>query len=261
MIKNKSNGKIYIGQSKTCTTRWRSHRYNLASNKHTNSYLQNVYNKHGIEIFEFSIIERCSEEFRDEREKYWIDFYKSNDVCFGYNLQSGGCKNKTLSKITRDKIGRANRGKRKPPRTKEHCYKISKSHKGRSIFPNGRVFTGEHKKKIGESNKGRAVWNKGVPMTKERLEALISINKGRVPWNKGIPHTQEIKEKLRENHKGNKGKIFGYEHKKKISDSQPNKVKETPEMINDAKQMTLTLFKKKYGHGRKVWQRIRRTAP
>ena len=43
--------------------------------------------KEGLEIFTWEIIEICEKEKQNEREKYWIEFYHSNE--YGYNMRQG----------------------------------------------------------------------------------------------------------------------------------------------------------------------------
>lgn len=49
----------------------------------------------GVENFSFEIIERCSKEDLDKREKYYIDFY--NSCKNGYNMQIGNNYSKNVS--------------------------------------------------------------------------------------------------------------------------------------------------------------------
>ena len=64
-----------------------------------------------------------------------------------------------MTKAHKNKISKANKGKKKPPRTEEH------------------------KKRLGEANKGRSAWNKG---TKGLIKAWNKGTKGlQVAWNKG----------------------------------------------------------------------------
>jgi len=42
----------------------------------------------GVENFTFEIVEVCAKEEQSEKEKYWIDFYKSKE--YGYNSKAGG---------------------------------------------------------------------------------------------------------------------------------------------------------------------------
>ena len=91
-IKNKLNGKIYIGQSVNIKRRWKDHR-NRPFNKKAkqyDSYLYKAIRKEGIDNFEFLILEECSKELLDEKEKEWISKTKSNDNKFGYNMTDGG---------------------------------------------------------------------------------------------------------------------------------------------------------------------------
>ena len=41
----------------------------------------------GVENFKFQVIEECNREDLNKKEKYWIEFYKTDD--FGYNMTKG----------------------------------------------------------------------------------------------------------------------------------------------------------------------------
>ena len=58
-IKNKINGKMYIGQSRNINKRRSYHLWKLRSNNHFNPLLQNSFNKYGEHNFEFIILEEC----------------------------------------------------------------------------------------------------------------------------------------------------------------------------------------------------------
>ena len=93
-IVNNETNKIYIGSSIDIYSRWRSHIVFLQANKHHNIYLQRSYNKHGIEKFEFYLIENLTYkkhkgiktiDFVRNKEQYYLDTlkpYKGN----GYNI-------------------------------------------------------------------------------------------------------------------------------------------------------------------------------
>ncbi len=90
MIKNLANGKVYIGQTKNLQSRYNGHLSKLRHNKMTNAHFQSAFNKYGESNFQFSIIETFenpTKEFLNEREDYWMSFYKSMDRKFGYNKQ------------------------------------------------------------------------------------------------------------------------------------------------------------------------------
>ncbi|MBC8548943.1 MAG: GIY-YIG nuclease family protein [Candidatus Brocadiales bacterium] len=59
-IRNLCNDKVYVGSSKDLTKRKREHFRMLRNGTHSNSHLQNSYNKYGRENFEFSIMEKTA---------------------------------------------------------------------------------------------------------------------------------------------------------------------------------------------------------
>lgn len=56
-ITNTENNKVYIGESLDIHRRWDEHKYDLLHNKHCNYLLQNDFNKYGIDMFNFEIIQ------------------------------------------------------------------------------------------------------------------------------------------------------------------------------------------------------------
>lgn len=68
----------YIGSSKNLYSRLYEHRHDLIKKEHSNSFLQNVVDKYGLEAVTIDIIELCPKEVRTQREKYWIDFFHSD---------------------------------------------------------------------------------------------------------------------------------------------------------------------------------------
>lgn len=71
-------GHLYIGSSKSLYSRLNEHKADLLNNRHSNDFLQKVSNKYGIENIKVEIIEFCDPKDRINREKYWIDYYKSD---------------------------------------------------------------------------------------------------------------------------------------------------------------------------------------
>lgn len=87
-IRNKVNGKVYVGQAQNIDVRWNSHRNELLRGVHKNKHLQSAFNKYGPDSFEWSVLERCAISDLNEREMFWIgekDAYRK-----GYNLTLGG---------------------------------------------------------------------------------------------------------------------------------------------------------------------------
>lgn len=89
VIRNKKDGKCYVGLSVNIRHRMAVHLSALRKGYEENSYLQNAWNKHKEENFEFSIIEECVEECLVKREIYWIKKLKTLRPS-GYNISSGG---------------------------------------------------------------------------------------------------------------------------------------------------------------------------
>lgn len=85
---NKINGKIYIGQSNNIEKRYQQHIYDAEYRAEKGTGIDLAIKKYGIENFTFEIIEQCSLNIIDEREKYWIKYYDSYNN--GYNRTIGG---------------------------------------------------------------------------------------------------------------------------------------------------------------------------
>ena len=78
-IRNRVNGKVYIGSSINLKGRLKDHLGYLKRNKHDNPKLQHSFNKYGIDNFVFEIIEFCEREDRFNVEQYWIDYFIGED--------------------------------------------------------------------------------------------------------------------------------------------------------------------------------------
>lgn len=107
-ITNLTNNKVYIGQSVNIKERFRHHRRAIFDiNSPSYNYpLYKAIRKYGLDNFEFSIIENVEQLYLNDREKYWINYYHSNNRSFGYNQTEGGqsATTKTLSYEDVDKI-------------------------------------------------------------------------------------------------------------------------------------------------------------
>jgi len=96
------SGKCYIGQSTNIHQRFREHR---RDKKYKHAKLYNAINKYGYDNFKREIIETCSIEELDKREKFWIQSYDAVDS--GYNCDYGGQQHKVFSKEHRQKLREA----------------------------------------------------------------------------------------------------------------------------------------------------------
>lgn len=148
-IKHIPSGKIYIGQTISSTSdRFSSHKSKLRKNKHSNSYLQNYWNKYGEEEFIFIPVCRASSlEELNQLEEILIQRYKAHVTLGGFNLKKGGDNHKMASstklliskKLIGNRNGTYNKGISRPngmagiPKSDETKKKISQTLKGRKI--------------------------------------------------------------------------------------------------------------------------------
>ena len=144
-IENLTNGKKYIGLSNDCVRRKREHFNLLNKNQHENSHLPHAWNLYGKESFSFFILEECPVDALDEREKYYIAKYHSNNMEFGYNIESGGRNNVVVSEETRKKLSDALKGRVFSDDHKEHI--------GQSL--SGRQFSDETREKMRQAKIGK----------------------------------------------------------------------------------------------------------
>lgn len=153
---NNKTHKIYVGQtSMRFIHRWLWHESLLKANKDSR-YLQYSFNKHGYDAYEWFIIETLPSELEcewldknikpkqkesihtwlDEREKYWISFYRKilgeNNV---YNINDGGRfytynsyygkeHKLRLSTITKRRFSNIDERIKQSKRTKEYFKKL-----------------------------------------------------------------------------------------------------------------------------------------
>lgn len=81
-------GEIYIGKSTNVKDRWIQHCktvFHVGTIAH--SILHTTMEKDGIENFTFELLEEVPKDKLTEREKFWIDFYKSKE--YGLNERKG----------------------------------------------------------------------------------------------------------------------------------------------------------------------------
>ena len=89
-ITNLVTNMSYIGQSINIQQRWREEKKRafLENDSSYNYPLSRAFRKYGIDNFTFEVIEECSQEQLNDREKYWITYF---DTFYnGYNQTLGG---------------------------------------------------------------------------------------------------------------------------------------------------------------------------
>lgn len=145
MHTNRVNGKRYVGITKQKP----EHRWRLDGSGYFRSpYFWNAIQKYGWECFDHEILDRdLSREDACVLEKYYIDFYKTHDKKYGYNMTDGGdgslgwkptdetirkrsqkLKGRKLSAQHIERIRKANTGKKASDETRQ---KQRESHLGK----------------------------------------------------------------------------------------------------------------------------------
>jgi group I intron endonuclease len=219
----------YIGQTfENFYRRWIFHKWNLKNNKHSNTYLQNAWNKYGCDKFKFYPLESfkllqkniVTKHELDRLEKYYIEKYDTFKN--GFNLTTGGeeCKMSPLSEEAKRKIGEKNRinmlGRKHTEETKR---KMSESHKGyvkseihrdnlsKALI--GLVRSDEQKEKCRLANQGSK--QKTAKYTEDLIEQI------RTDYMNGIKPTElSIKYNI------NRGTIYGIVNNTRWKHVKPN---------------------------------------
>ena len=86
-IRNKLDGRCYVGSSRDVRGRWKGHRHLLKGGRHHSPRLQRAWMRDGESAFEFRILEVVN-EVRDLPcvEQAWIDFLHAYAPRGGYNV-------------------------------------------------------------------------------------------------------------------------------------------------------------------------------
>ena len=87
-ITNLLTEQCYIGQSVNISDRWKQHcKCGLGIEASATNILYNSMQQNGIWNFSFELLEQCSKDQLNEKERFWIQTYQSNK--FGLNTMKG----------------------------------------------------------------------------------------------------------------------------------------------------------------------------
>lgn len=89
-ITNLVNNKSYIGKSIHIPRRFLEHRSPNEWKRTPNKPLYIAFKKYGLENFTFEVIEKCSKDELNNKEKYWIAKLDTQNPNKGYNITAGG---------------------------------------------------------------------------------------------------------------------------------------------------------------------------
>ena len=179
LIKNKVNGKCYVGQTQKekgfdyryyCSGEGieRVYNYHKSLREHNRSYNEHLLRsieKYGFKAFE--VIKYLDYAFSLEelniKEKVYIQLYNSLKNGYNETLGGEGTEGRPHSEETRQKISEANKGDNHPMYGKYHTeetkQKMSKIKKGENNPMHGNHHSEEVKQKIREGNKGKHLSN------------------------------------------------------------------------------------------------------
>lgn len=208
-ITNEQNGKVYIGGSSRLRDRRQQHKWNLQHGVHSNKAMQEDYNNYP-DSFRFDVIEYCSEEDLVDMERKYIAEYDAMNPTHGYNRESGGNAEKTISdetkKIWSDHRSNGGAGMFGKHHTEEARRKISEANMGRHLSEEsikkmaetkrGKKMSDEARQHMSESRKGRKA-------TPKMLAALEKARSCRV-------YSEESRKRMSV---ARKGKYMGAENK------------------------------------------------
>ena len=109
-----SNNHYYIGQAVDTNRRFTQHKRELTKGTHSNSRLQNCFNKYGEPKFE--VIQECSKEELNSIETKYLFEHVDNELCCNMCREGKSRKGIEVSQDTRQKISDYQRliGKVKP---------------------------------------------------------------------------------------------------------------------------------------------------
>ena len=205
---------IYVGSAINLNRRWYLHQSELNRNVHGNSYLQNAYNKYGLEAFQFTIVELVEDQLKLlEIEQLWIN---ASDCCnreVGYNICviSASVLGIKRSLETRAKMSLANKGRKHSEEAKK---KMSESHKRYKASE-------ETKAKLSIRMKGNKYAKNKTKGRKHTEAALIKM--------RGLKRSEETRARMS---LAFKGRICSEETRAKISASQRQRLAKSDLAVN-----------------------------
>ena len=232
-IQNKVNGKIYIGKTtKPIEQRLELHFKNARNGRRSRLY--SSIRKHGESSFSIEQLEICNDlKHLNEREKYYIAFYCSQDKDIGYNMTEGGDGGENESSKLATSFFR--KGKTFDEIYGEENSKIyrEKISTGVSNFWHGK-YRAQSQVSIDKISKSLSdKWVTDLEFREEALKRVRRSAKSRI-GKKGVVHSDETKRRLSECRKGKTyEECMGLEVAKKLKEQRrraflennPNRIK------------------------------------
>lgn len=190
-LKNKINGKMYIGKSIDIIGRCKGH---LRDNDkpRVNRYLTNAVLKYGLKNFTYGVLEELvtyNEGLFKDKELYWIDYYNTTNRLYGYNLRRDSSTKMIVHEETRKLLSIAVSGSKNP----NYNNKWSNEQKNRmsliqkELYASGKIITTiERRKKV--SDFFIKYWS-----DKNKVETMaLSVKNSKQKLHKFIQYTKQM---------------------------------------------------------------------
>ena len=183
-ITNTVNGKVYIGQT------IRKPEVRMYEHFHVDGkspYLKNAIAKYGKDAFSFEVLHEAFDLLLDYFEVEAIAKYNSL-APDGYNLETGGKSNQSVSEATRIKMSKSNRMHSPEERLRQSNAML------------GRPCPDHVKQRVSEFMKGNQYAlgntpsNKGIPLTEEQKRRISVAKKGKSNLKKRIPERERARQ-------------------------------------------------------------------
>lgn len=173
---NTINGKIYIGQSVNLEDR--KNRFNdFSCKKYSGDLINKARQKYNSKVYwDYEVLEYCTPDELNDKEKYFIALYNSTDRKIGYNLTEGG------------------KGRLGYKMSEEMKKKLSEAQKGEKSPRFGYHLTDEEKKNLSEKNKGEKNPMWGKHLSEEHRAKISKAISGEKNGFYGKRHTEETKQ-------------------------------------------------------------------
>lgn len=186
-IRNRVNGKQYIGSAVNLKDRWAVHLSELRHNAHHNSHLQRAFKKYGVESFVFSILQCVEPESLIVREQYFLDTLQPE-----YNIARIAGRSPMLGRH----------------HTAETKRKISQALSDERHYLYGKHLSEKTRSKMSIANMGKRHPLYGTHLSPEAKQKLSEMNsgtrnarygiRGELHPSYGIPVSEERKRKISE---------------------------------------------------------------
>jgi group I intron endonuclease len=142
----KINNKVYVGKTKDFYKRYHQYlsdfrRVLRNESSRLNCYFENIVRKHGLDSFNFEVLEFCAVEELKEREFYWMLKLESLNPEIGFNLRFDSDSVSGVSESTREKIRKRVKTEWENGVRSGHSQKLKESWKTRDRINQGRMFS------------------------------------------------------------------------------------------------------------------------